>query len=639
MSAIAGIFYFNSAPVAPGLIELLTDVMSARGPEEQRHWGQGSVALGHGMLRTTPEARREHQPLTSADNKLALVWDGRLDNREELRRALVSNGAVLRDRSDAELVLASYVRWREECPKRLLGDFAFAVWDSVRNHLFCARDHVGARPFYYTRNARFFAFASEEEALAKIPGVSSLPNAERITYFLVPSFVNFDASHSWLEDIWTLGAAEYLTVSANGMSRGHKYWQLEPGEEHAFNSDEACQEAFLEVFGEAVRCRLRSSGPVSAMMSGGLDSASIAAMVKRLQPALPSLEFHTYSAIADHPENCVESQCIEDLTVDLGARAHCVAVPSFTGMLDVNDLINVGWSRAHPVDNSILLPAMMCLAAKRNGHHVMLHGVSGDVAMHTPNRYCAGLLRAGRWRQAWQECRSASRNHTYLRGASPVDLLLRNLWTAYAPGVFKTIRHQLHERNAASPIATSLINRQLVDKFALAEPMRMVKPRVNWSQASAQQEHIQALLPPHGITCGLEGYDRVAGRYGVELRDPWADKRVVEFCLRLPLAYRVRQGWTKFLVRAAFAADLSVRVRQRLGKEHLGWHFANRLMDESQELIAHTMAQEMATIAAYMDSQAVQRLYEDYIETKSVVAANQLHDVVTAAIWLKRWAN
>ena len=204
MSAIAGILYFHGAPLEPGLIEKLTSAMKRRGPDAQTHWMQASVGLGHCMLRTTPESIEEHQPLFSQDKNLVLVFDGRLDNRDELRRDLIAAGAVLRDHSDAELALQSYAAWGEDCPSRLLGDFAFAVWDARRQRLFCALDHMGARPFYYALDKQFFAFASEEEALLELPGVSRQPNEAMILHMLVPAYQSADNQRFWLKDVWGL---------------------------------------------------------------------------------------------------------------------------------------------------------------------------------------------------------------------------------------------------------------------------------------------------------------------------------------------------------------------------------------------------------------------------------------------------
>ncbi|OGA18528.1 MAG: hypothetical protein A3G25_21725 [Betaproteobacteria bacterium RIFCSPLOWO2_12_FULL_63_13] len=634
MSAIAGILYCGGAPIERGLIESVTAAMASRGPDGRRHWSAGSVALGHGMLRATPESLEEHQPLMSRDGTLTLVWDGRLDNRDELRRGLIASGSEPRDNSDAELVLQSYAAWGEDCPARLLGDFAFAVWDATRNRLFCARDHMGARPFFYSRQKDFFAFASEEEALIRLPGISRRPSEEMIDVLLLEGIINLDASGSWLDDVSVLPPAGYMEVSASGAIRLQTYWRLAPADDRRYASDEACIEAFLDVFGKAVRCRLRSSGNVATMMSGGLDSAGIAAMTKRQLPHISGKEFHAYSAISDHPETCVESKCIRSLTVDLGDRAHVVAVPSFTGMLSVDDLVDVGWSRAHPIDNAIVLPAMMCLAAHRNGHRVMLHGVCGDLTMYVPNRYIAYHLLAGRWARSWSECSFASRNFTYLRGTPPVWLLLLNLWTGYAPGWMRAIRQHVREMRVRSLLRGSMINREpsryrrMLDRVAAVTQARPL--------ADLQQAHIHALLFPPGIRGGLEGYDRVGGRFGLELRDPWADKRVVEFFLRLPLQYKARNGWTKYLMRTGFVPDLAPEIRWRTGGEHLGWHFIRRLMDETRDSLSQILDEGLPTIEEYVDHRAVRAQYLDYRARPGDENQRHLYDILTLIRWVRR---
>ena len=552
MSGIAGIIRCDGQPVEPGQVEAMTAAMRSRGPDGSHHWRQGNVALGLCMLRTTPESLDETQPLISDDGALVLVFDGRLDNRDELKRTLTLQGMAPRSSTDAELVLGAYRLWGEDSPQHLLGDFAYVVWDGRHQKLFCARDHMGARPFYFVSNRQIFAFASEDEALLGLPGVSNQPNEELIAHLLVPAFHDFDTQPAWLKDVSALMPAQSMVVAGNGVPRITTYWRLEPGEESAYASDQECQEAFLAVFGEAVRCRMRSAGPVAAMMSGGLDSAGIAAMVKRLLPEMPGKEFHTYSAIFDHPETCVESQCIQSLTKDLGANAHFVSVPSFQGMASVEDLIDIAWSKAHPIDNSILLPMMMCQAASRNQHRVMLNGVSGDLTMYVPNRYPAYLMRDGQWRQAWQACRAASRNNTYLRGVSPLKLWLLNAGTAYLPGKLKPLARRL--RGQRSPLAHSVIKPAFAQKLQLAERLRIQQAAaVQPERANLRQAHAEVINSPIlGIVLGLTGYEHMAGRYGVELRDPWADKRVVEFFLRLPLRFKVRDGWTKYLVRSAF---------------------------------------------------------------------------------------
>jgi len=636
MSAIAGILNFGGAPLEAGLIESVTAAMAPRGPDGQHHWISGPVALGHGMLRATPESLEEHLPLMSRDKKLTLVWDGRLDNRDELRGHLIAGGLIPRDNSDAELVLQSYAAWGEGCPCRLLGDFAFAVWDATRNQLFCARDHMGARPFFYALHKDFFAFASEEEALLRLPGVSNRFSEEMIDDLLLEGMINLGGAGAWLEDISILPAAGRMAVSTAGEVRSETYWHLEPGEEYRYVSDQACIDAFLDVFGEAVRCRLRSLGHVAAMISGGLDSAGVAAMVKRQLPQMSGKEFHTYSAISDNEETCIESKCIRSLTADLGEKAHVVAVPSFSGMLSVDDLVDVGWSRAHPIDNAILLPAMMCLAAQRNGHRVMLHGASGDLTMYVPNRYIAYHLLAGRWTQGWRECKLASRNFTYLRGAWPVWLLMLNLWTAFAPEWMRGVRQRVRELRLRPLLRGSVVNRErsryrrTLDRVATVT--RDEVPRL----PDLQRAHIHALHFPPGVPGGLEAFDRVGGRFGMELRDPWADKRVVEFFLRLPLQFKARNGWTKYLVRTAFVPDLSSQVRWRTGGEHLGWDFICRLMDETQASVPQLLDEGLASIEKHVDPRVIRAKFDEYGARKGDDERRRIYNIVTMIHWARR---
>jgi asparagine synthase (glutamine-hydrolysing) len=570
-----------------------------------------------------------------------LVLDGRVDNRESIDRALKAHGMYPRTNTDAELVLGAYQLWGEESPVHLLGDFVYAVWDDRRRRLFCARDHMGARPLYYTRNSQIFAFASEDEALLGLPGVSKQPNEELIAHLLVPSFISFeDDARSWLWDVSALLPARYLTASSGGAFRIETYWKLEPGEESVYASDRECEEAFLAVFGEAVRCRMRSTGPVAAMMSGGMDSASIMAMVKRLLPEMPGKEFHTYSAIADDPSTCLESQCIQSLTRDLGNRAHFVSVPSFRGMVGLDDLIEMAWPKAHPVDNSILLPAMMCLAAGRDNHRVLLHGVSGDLTTHVPDRLAAFLMRNGAWLWAWQECLGASRNHTFLRRSSPLLLWLLNFWSAYVPVNIKRLVWWVRRRG--SNLSKSIINPSFASKLKLADRL------LHMQEAAFQQPNLENIgqihakvlnSPTFGIVLGLTGYEHMAGRYGVELRDPWSDKRLIEFFLRLPIRHKMRNGWTKYLIRTSFASDLEPIIRTRRSKEHLGWRFAERLMVETQEFVSYTIKHSLNMIASYVDPKVVYERYNCYKSSQNDVEREFFYDILTLILWLQRISN
>jgi len=573
MSAVAAVLRFRGEPVRDGEIENLIEGMQARGPDGITTWRDGSIALAHGMLHGTPESLGEQQPLVAADGRYRMIWDGRLDNRDELRHDLELHRVIPRNETDPELVLQTYLLHGETTPKRLLGDFAFAVWDSVEKRLFCVRDQVGARPLYYVLTDDLFAMASEDEVLLALPGVSNKPNEERIAYALVPGFDCFDWQQSWLEDVRILMPATALTVTATRRVRRISYAPLWPEYVLSFSSFAECEEAFLDVFGAATRARMRVNGNVAALVSGGMDSAGICAMVRRKLDELPGKRFRTYSAISDDPESSVETQSILTLTKSLADDAHYVSVPSFTGMVNLDDLLNIAWSRPHPVDNSILLPAAMCLAASRRGDRVLLHGASGDVAMDSPLYYLRYVYGDCGLRAMWRECRLSAKNHTYLHGHSPFSILAHNLYRWGLPVGLRTLLSRAKQRLSTSATSSDAINTEFADRLNVERRMDQARLRARRAEALGPIADQLNALQPIGVVRGLEGFDRVAGRYGVELRDPWSDVRVLRFFVALPLRYKIRAGWTKALARDAFESDCSEAVVRRHDKEHLGWHF------------------------------------------------------------------
>jgi asparagine synthase (glutamine-hydrolysing) len=638
MSAIAGICQFGGLPVQQGLIGRVTQAMAINGPDGIRHWQDGAVALGHCLLRTTPEAASETQPLRSAASNLTVVFDGRLDNRAELMRELSLEGAPRRNSTDPELVLRAYESWGEKSPCHLLGDFAFAVWDPVRKKLFCAVDHVGACPLFYVQMNHFFAFASTEEALLRIPTVRGAPDEDMVASIFVPQ-LPLDPAASWLRDVKSLRPGQYACVTPHGGCRLHTYWKFEPGEPPAFACEQDAQAAFLDVFGRAVRDRLRSAGPVAQMLSGGLDSASIHAMIARSGHQAPA--YRTYSAIADEAQNCVETRCIQSISAS--GNSSFVAVPSFTGMVSAQDLYREAWTGAHPCDNSILLPALMCLAARRNGERIMLHGVSGDQTLAVPERYPAHLMRSGAWRRAWFECQGASRNNHFLLGSPPHALFLANLWTACAPGPLKAAIHLLGSSHAARVdprLSHELVRTRQIAERMLQQRRRGADQRMTWS--SAGQAQAQALRGPNAPALGLGGYARLGKRYGIELRDPWGDRRVIQFFLDLPLHYKINNGWTKYLVRAALTQDLQQQVLWRTGKEHLGGLFIQRLMQDSRPLIECFSGKNLKRLAGFVDMTHAQSRLRRYLRDDSLHTPQSrqdrrfVYDLMVLVLWIDR---
>jgi asparagine synthase (glutamine-hydrolysing) len=635
MSGIAGIVNFDGKPVEPGLIEKMTSAMAHRGPDEINHWVKGSVALGQCMLRTTPESLEEHQPLTNEDKSFVLVMDGRLDNREQLRRALLSRGARLRTRADAELVLRAYETWGEESPPQLVGDFAFAIWDVRQQRFFLARDHIGVKPFYYFDSSDYLAFASDEEAFLGMPGVSRDLNEDFIASILLTQFYGGNFNRGWLKGILKLPPGSTITIERSGRKFMRTYWALQPLEESRFASDQECEEAFRSVFGEAVRCRLRTLGNPALMLSGGIDSASIAAMAREILRNMPQQKLHTFSVVSDDPASCAETRNIESICTGYEQHAHCVSVPSMRGSINDDDLKEAAWTCAHPVGNSILIPAMMYLAASRRGHRVVFDGIDGDLVTYTPLRYMTSLLRSGALRDAWIESRQASINNTYLKGVSPLIIFARSAWEIYAPNAVKSLKQRIWTIRGRNPFRVSLIKKEFAKDLCLRERLdEQQSYERKISLLSDQERHIHALAPV-GIVSGMEAFDAVAARYGIEPRHPWSDTRLVEFYLRLPLRYKVRNGWTKYLVRKATAPSLQSQVAWHRGKGHLGMRLVRRLMEQSRASVHGALQAEDSMIDKYVDRRSL-RILLDHFATNT--AGEEIHDLFMVAS-LAKWSS
>jgi asparagine synthase (glutamine-hydrolysing) len=257
MSGIFGLFNQDGAPVRGDELARMASLLERRGPDRTGTWHEGAIGLGHTLLATTPELVFERQPLRHAESGCVISADVRLDNRPELLASLGIAAERGPSVGDAEIILTAYLAWGESCVERLLGDFAFAIWDPRRRALFCARDHFGMRPLYYHHTpGRFFAFASEPRAILVLPQTPYRINEGRIADFLVSQLEGIDKTSTFFEEVYRLPPAHVLTVTPGGVKQ-RRYWTLEPGPELRLPTDEAYAEAFLDVFTESVRCRLR----------------------------------------------------------------------------------------------------------------------------------------------------------------------------------------------------------------------------------------------------------------------------------------------------------------------------------------------------------------------------------------------
>jgi asparagine synthase (glutamine-hydrolysing) len=297
VSGIVGILNLDGAPVDHELLSALTSFMTFRGPDAQQIWLDGSVGFGHALLKTTEESEPETQPF-SVDKKVWIVADARVDAQLELIAELEANGQqVSRGAADAELILRAYQVWEEKCVEHLLGDFVFAIWDGPKRRLFCARDHFGVKPFYYAHIGSCLIFSNTLNCIRQHPSVSARLNDLAIADFLLFESIQ-DPQATSFADIARLEPAHTLEVK-DGRVFTHRYWTLPVSAPFQSKRPMECVERFRELMDIAVADRVRN-GPVGVLMSGGLDSSTVAASACRVfsRAGLPS-RFRAYTQVYD----------------------------------------------------------------------------------------------------------------------------------------------------------------------------------------------------------------------------------------------------------------------------------------------------------------------------------------------------
>ena len=561
MSGICGVWalYGGKPDIGPIVAEL-----QRRGPDATRQWRDGQVALGHTLLATTPEALVEQLPLTDAASGCTITADVRLDNREELVAALGLDKET-RTIGDGELILRAYLKWGEDCPTHLLGDFAFVIWDAREERLFCARDHMGMRQFNYCHvEGGLFAFSTVDTALLALPLVPKSINEPRIADYIA-DLEGYDFTSTFFVHIHRLAPAHVLTVDSDGVAI-RRYWTLRPPPRLTLPDNAAYAAAFLNVFTEAVRCRLRTARGLGAMLSGGLDSSSVVAVAAQLM----SSPLKTLSAVDPHTSGCAETKAIEAMLRIDGLDPIRIDKSDFGGkrealIAEMNEVRN-------PFEVNMTMLRSIYMTARDKGLNVVLDGGAGDVILTSDNRIAADLS-AGRFRTAWREATEAAK---FWKMRQPRRYLAKELlagaWVAFVP---IAIRSRLRAMRVAKPFPA--IAHSFATRVDFDGRQRRADRHSKMGVRSDAARRAQSILHPN-LPSGRERYDQVAGSFGVESRDPFMDLRVIHFCLSLPPEQLQAGGWPKIILRRAIEAMLPGEIAWRRGKEHLGGDFTMSLV-------------------------------------------------------------
>jgi asparagine synthase (glutamine-hydrolysing) len=546
VSAIAGIVRLDGAACDQPPLDALARLLAHRSQDGSTTWRSGEAGLVYGRLTTTPESASEPQPLVDAAANTAIVFDGRLDNRDALFDAA---GIAAGDRAalgDAEIVLRTYAALGADCVDRLLGDFAFAIWDRRARRLVCARDAFGVKPFCYRTTGRWIAFASEAGALARFDGGMPPVNEGMIAEHLAG--VVTSRTETLFEGILRLPAAHRLVADANGI-RTSQYWAPDLTAELKLANAGEYVDQVRELVERAVAARLRVGGGVAVSLSGGLDSSSITGVAASLcaRRAVAASHVSTFSLVGEGiDEGAYSNQVAERWRLD---ATNVPVAPLSPGALadearlfgDVPNTPNAAYTDR------------LRQSASSRGLHVVLNGGGADDWF--------GISRAN-YADQLKQLRIASLAHRLRLDAREEDFMgwpaaaKATIWPV-VPGPIRSAARLLLRRGRTPDwidrgFAARTQLRERLERHAVPLPYSSHERYDTWHQS------VSGAAVHH-----YEQFERSSARAGVDTWFPFFDRRVIEFGLAVPAALRWHDGRPKEVLRRAMAPYLPQSVADR----------------------------------------------------------------------------
>jgi asparagine synthase (glutamine-hydrolysing) len=518
-------------------VQRMVATIRYRGPNARRWAGFPKAVLGHARLSILDLSDRGLQPMFSPDRRHVLVFNGEIYNYKELRRELEDQYNFVSS-SDTEVLLAAYRRWGEKCLDRLDGMFAFCVYDTQEHSAFLARDRFGQKPLFIAEQGDRLLFASEVKSLLAA-GIEAKPDREVWARYLLTAQYD-DTTNSYFEGVIQLlpGEAAHFTPE-KGLQRFRYYLVAEHLQVDASGSFEDHAQRLRELVVDACDIHMRSDVPVGIMLSGGLDSSSMLAGLQQAE----QLSSATKCFSVDFGESLTERPWIE-----AAARDHDLVtrIESFTPQEFHDSVRSMIWHQEGPVGglmNSALHVVMR--AARDDGYTVLLDGTGPDEAFagyrNHHNMYVAMLLQRG----------GADAEHA-------IAGYMHN-WGVDERTARQAAEAELHERSHTAIDGTVAVRPELLLPAVHgigAAPGGHLGPSSDPLRDSLIQ-YMQGSKVPRN----LRMVDRVSMAYGIEVRAPFLDPRVVEFGLSLPVQHYFHHGWTKAILRQAMKGLLPDGVR------------------------------------------------------------------------------
>ena len=602
MSGIVGILQRDGAPVDVAQLQRLTALLQYRGPDALNIWSSGAVGFGHTLLFTRGAmseavAEAEVHPAQLAEPRLSITADVRLDARRELRAELLAEGREVPPRaSDARLILQAYAAWGAECVHRLRGDFAFAVWDEKNATLFCARDHFGIKPFYYVMYEGLFLFSNTLQVLLAHPRVSGDLNESAVGDFLLFG-LNCENATTTFRDIQRLPPAHAVALSPNDVQL-RRYWDVPVGGHIRYARPQQYVEHFRSVFDAAVDDRLDAES-IGILLSGGLDSAAVAATAKARNPRI-----RAYTLGNEQSSDSRDRSSAEELARSLGIPWQFIAMDDLRPFAGFDEERPIA---PEPVDDPMFASLPASFTQISRDCRVLLSGEGSDNLMHFEMRpYVADL-----WRRS-----------DYVRMTTEV---VKYAWRRPFPwrGIHSRVAGLFRRSGVSGKAFPKWIAADFAERLDLPQRWKAGQPLPTPPNRHPIHPIAQASLYLPQWTRFFELENCGVTRCAVEVRYPFLDLRVVEYLLAIP---PFPWFFEKAILREAMAGRVLDTIRLRPKAPFAGDPFLEELRKsglrvadgqadgrpESEEVCRYISPSSLTTLHGKMGSEQLSQSARPY---------------------------
>ena len=560
--------------------ETMSATLAHRGPDDAGQWADAAagVAFGFRRLAIIDLSPNGHQPMPSASGRYTMVFNGEVFNHRELRRELTAMGATFRGHGDSEVILAGFERWGiESAVKRFVGMFAIAVWDAERRDLALIRDRLGIKPLFVYAEPGYLSFASELRALQAGPRFDQTLDLEAVTAYL--RYLYVPAPATIFRRARKLLPGHLLTIRDTdaALPESRPYWSVTDVAEAAAGtrSDITDAEAVAEfdrLLTEAVKLRMEADVPLGALLSGGIDSSTVVAVIQ----AAASERVRTFTIGFDRPEHDESAHAREiasylgtnhtELRVD--GRDALALVPQLPDLLD------------EPMADPSYIPTYLVCSLARRHVTVALTGDGGDELFGGYNRYIAGaamIRRTARWPQAVRRLvatgiRSLSQDQWDRLHGALTPVLSRQARTRLAGSKLRKLGRMLESNGAHAGYRTLLSAWREPAALVVGGRERLERSDALFAQGPDRLELIERMmLADQGSYLPddlLAKVDRASMAVSLEARVPLLDHRLVEFSWKLPRRFKIRDGRGKWILRQSLYRRMP---RELVDREKVGF--------------------------------------------------------------------